>query len=61
MKIIKEGNINATKRFECKRCGCIWEADKGEYEYTPLMAIQHDNLKPYWMKCPICKSCVDVN
>ena len=39
MKIIKQGKtkeelkviLNATKRFECKTCGCVFEADKGEY------------------------------
>lgn len=35
MKIIKEGKpkeelkviLNKTKRFECKTCGCVFEAD----------------------------------
>lgn len=39
MKIIKRGKtkgelkaiLNKTKRFECKTCGCIFEANKGEY------------------------------
>ena len=35
MKIIKEGNLGLlkrTKRFECRECGCVFEADKGEYK-----------------------------
>ena len=35
MKIIKEGDLNKLKkikRFECKECGCIFEADKNEYK-----------------------------
>lgn len=39
MNIIKQGKskeelksiLNKTKRFECKTCGCVFEADKGEY------------------------------
>lgn len=39
MKIIKQGKskeeleaiLNRTKHFECKTCGCIFEAIKGEY------------------------------
>lgn len=32
IKIIKPGKIpDTTKRFECSRCGCIFEADKGDY------------------------------
>lgn len=61
MKIIKEGKIDTTRRFHCERCGCVWEAEKGEYESTPQMAQQHDGLKAYWMKCPTCGNYVDVN
>lgn len=34
MKIIKAGNKNRLlqiKRFQCQRCGCIFEATKDEY------------------------------
>lgn len=57
MKIIKEGiskeeverKKRETKRFECKTCYCIFEADKGEYEYE-------DNYiyGEYRCKCPNC-------
>jgi len=35
MKIIKEGNLNKLKkikRFECRECDCIFDADKNEYK-----------------------------
>lgn len=40
MKIIKQGltkeqlekRLKQTKRFECDKCNCVFEADKGEYE-----------------------------
>ena len=36
MKIIKEGNPKATanvvRRFECRTCGCIFDANGNEYE-----------------------------
>lgn len=60
MKIIKPGNICHTKRFTCERCGCIWEAEKGEYEPTPQLAVMHDGLNSYWMKCPTCKNYSDT-
>lgn len=62
MKIIREGYVKSnTKRFHCKKCGCIWEAETGEYEVTSQMAQQHDGIKAYWMICPTCKNCVDVD
>lgn len=35
MEIIKQGNIEQvieSKMFECKRCGCVFKAARGEYE-----------------------------
>lgn len=34
MKIIKSGDLRKfkeTKRFTCKHCGCVFEADNTEY------------------------------
>ena len=53
MKIIRQGTI-PHKRFECEYCGCIWETNKGEYEWTPQIA-RMDGEKPYYMQCPCCK------
>lgn len=58
MKIIKQGKtgeelnhiLNKTKCFECKICGCIFEADVGEYTYE----TQH-NETHYYCRCPNCK------
>lgn len=57
MKIIKEGKpkeelkaiLNKTKRFECKTCGCIFEADKGEYETEDVQIYT-----AYYCECPNC-------
>lgn len=54
MKIIKQGKtekelkaiLNKTKRFECKTCGCIFEADKGEY-------VEEEHGTTYCV-CPNC-------
>lgn len=57
MKIIKEGKskeklevlLNKTKRFECKTCGCVFEADNVEYQYL------YDYIySEYYAKCPNC-------
>lgn len=57
MKIIKEGKtkeeleaiLKETKMFECKTCGCIFEADKGEYKY------EEDYIySVYCCECPNC-------
>ena len=49
MKIIKQGKtgkeleaiLNATKRFECKTCGCIFEGDKDEYTVEEYGTTYH--------------------
>lgn len=57
MKIIKQGKskeelkaiLNKTKRFECKTCGCIFEANEGEYKF------EEDYIySTYYCKCPNC-------
>lgn len=53
MKIIKPGKIPETKRFECRKCGCIFEATNSEYEEekdTDCADIY------YWaINCPCCR------
>ena len=57
MKIIKQGMSkaeiemikNIVKRFKCRTCGCIFEADKSEYEST-----QEYTYMTYYCKCPNC-------
>jgi len=53
MKIIREGNVKRllkTKRFTCKECGCVFEANKGEYE----SGVQY-NEEYFYCQCPTCK------
>lgn len=56
MKVLKEGDPNRaerfviqTRRFKCERCGCIFEADKGEYKF-----VSQYNEVSYFCKCPCC-------
>lgn len=57
MKIIKQGKtekeleaiLNKTRRFECETCGCIFEADKGEYETEEVQIYSY-----HYCKCPNC-------
>lgn len=57
MKIIKEGKtkeelekiLKHTKRFECKTCGCIFEANKDEYKHEVDWVYSN-----YYCKCPNC-------
>lgn len=53
MKVIKQGNydLKQTKRFHCKNCGCIFEADKSEYKDY----VQY-NQTEYLCECPTCHS-----
>lgn len=52
LKIIKEGTkerLDRLKRFECEKCGCIFDADKTEYE----SGSQYNDTY-YFCKCPFC-------
>ena len=56
MKIIKQGDANKLKRikrFECKECKCIFEAEKNEYQ----TGSQYNEIY-YYCKCPCCGSIV---
>lgn len=52
MKILKQGkikNISGIKRFKCNYCGCVFEAEQGEYK-----SGQHYNDTYYFCECPFC-------
>lgn len=50
MKIIQHGQPKRTiKRFKCWKCGCVFEADKGEYK----SGSQYNEIY-YWCGCPDC-------
>ena len=62
MKIIKKGfRPTITKRFICADCGCIREAEKGEYNVTSHLGMIHDGLKAYNMNCPCFGAFVDAD
>lgn len=54
MKIIQHGRPNpelsTIKRFKCGFCGCVFEADEGEYA-----VCQHYNDICRQCKCPDCE------
>lgn len=57
MKILRKGNLENLKnpkRFECKDCGCLFEATKEEYKVD----TQSDKPK-YYCECPTCKTRVN--
>ena len=72
MKIIKEGvSQDKIKRFECDVCGCIFEADEGEYDkveslspwaeltlYLSGLSLKDDM---YRVECPYCKNRIITN
>ena len=52
MRIIYNGDVSRlkkTKRFECKYCGCIFEADAGEYAVESWRNVEY-----YKRRCPTC-------
>ena len=54
MKIIKEGDlkrVSSMRRFECERCGCVWEADASEYRVESDFRNGHYCV----MACPTCR------
>jgi len=51
-KIILPGKkevLKATKRFECPKCGCVFDADKDDYE----TGTQYNDVY-YSCECPMC-------
>ena len=55
MKIIKDGKIpSRIKKFKCDNCGCIFEAELGEYISSSQMEVMHDDLPGWKCKCPCC-------
>ena len=61
MQIIKFGDPSKNKKtlqFDCPKCGCVWRAEKGEWEYAPTIAQQRGEAS-YMCKCPCCGEMVD--
>lgn len=59
MIIVKNGKIpNRIICFECDYCGCLFEAEKGEYLCSSQMEVLHNGLGQYKCKCPCCNNMV---
>lgn len=55
MKIIKPGKPPSSARvIKCSNCGCVFEAEKGEYKPSSQMEVIHDGLDNYKCDCPCC-------
>lgn len=53
IKIIKPGKKpDAVKRFTCRHCGCVFEADEGDYELVFNLSNGNYVLK---VDCPNCR------
>lgn len=53
MEIINKGSLdkaNGVKTFVCKKCGCVFKADKSEYEEY----YQYQAYDGCGCKCPCC-------
>ena len=68
MKIIKDGRFgvrgNVVRRFECRNCECIFDADGHEYEVVEWYAKDMDGNKTIVVTasstCPMCgEVCAD--
>lgn len=60
MKILQQGVLRTyTKKFSCTKCGCIFEADKGEYKGVSQMEY-FDTRMSYKCNCPTCGEVVYI-
>lgn len=52
IKIIKPGKKpDTTERFTCEHCGCVFEADRHDYEET---FDRREDCYCYAVDCPTC-------
>ena len=54
MKIIKSGDRKKPRRFTCGMCGCVFEAEKEEYNTTYTNG-RGELITKYSAKCPECE------
>lgn len=60
MRVIKQGEYSECRRlqvFGCKRCGCVFEADKYEYEAASQVESVFDGIVAK-CRCPQCGATV---
>ena len=58
MKIIEPGiqqDEKGTRRFECKKCRCVFEMDRSEYK-----EFLYRKRSEYYAICPNCREFVKV-
>lgn len=62
MKIIRQGKYDGPEtrphRFVCKRCGCIWEADPGEFNISQMMGNDEVIMQDFTCRCPTCDALI---
>ena len=59
MRVIREGDLkrlSSTHRFECSRCGCVFEANSAEYRTESDFRNGHF----YAIECPTCNHTVTM-
>lgn len=55
MKIIERHEpVTPTKRLTCDKCSSVFEFEKIECNVTDQLAVMHDGLGGYNIKCPVC-------
>lgn len=67
MKIIKQGEVKRKLKplqFECRECGCVFEADNTEYKFSHADLypgeLDDEEILVYYCLCPTCDSKVYV-
>jgi rubredoxin len=61
MKILKKGNKKIEpwigRKFTCKRCGTIFQLEKGDAKEQSERGIEDSGGKRYYVECPnpVCK------
>lgn len=54
MKIIKSRDSEKPRRFTCSMCGCVFEAEKGEYK-TSYSDGRGEHIAKHSTTCPECE------
>lgn len=65
MKIIRQGEYHGPETqphtFECKRCGCIWEAAPEEYQVATQYGGDCIATLDITCRCPVCDAVIYAN
>lgn len=56
MIIIKRGYIpESIFRITCNKCNTVYDVEQNELKAEDWYAQVHDNILPYYYRCPVCK------